>query len=146
MKYILTGFLLLRCVCGNAQILPSAQRQKILDKQENNRSTVRTNTIITVFAPEKIVCSKPKFKKGYINLFNEYSDSVIVNIFWSGRPKQKFTVKSGLDIALPFNEKCNSLIIFNDKKNFCTNDLQPGTNYHLTWDAISNCYCLSEYK
>jgi hypothetical protein len=147
MKYFLIGILLFNCTCGHGQILPSAQRQKILDR-EQSYSTPKTSkkTVVTVFAPEKTICAKPKFKKGVINIFNEYADSIVVTIFWPrNNTKQQFVVKAGKSIALPY-EKCSSLIIFNSKKYFCTNELVPGTNYHITWDAESNCYCISDYN
>ncbi len=147
MKYfLLITLLAAQNFVSNGQILPSSQRQKILDKEDANHYKVKQHTVVTtVYTPEKTSCNNPVFKTRHINLLNEYKDSVIVNILWPDKTTESHTLKTGVVIQLK-NKPCKSLIFFKDKQHFCTKDLNPDGRYCVTWDAKTNCYCLTDYK
>ncbi len=145
---ILTWGFLLATLAAYGQILPSAQRQEVLNREAESSASPGTVKVVTNYNPNKIAAVKLVPKKNKIRIINEYIDNVKVNLFWDKdrHPRQELLLLSGKVTDVPFYEHCKTLIIFNSRKYYCTNELNPGKNYRVIWDAKSNCYCIAEYQ
>lgn len=125
-----------------AQMLPyNKSASKDFYQNQSNAPAYQQRTIQTNSDIPKI-----KVERGKVNIYNPYSSSVSVFLFYNHRrQKTVYTVPAKDYISVVSKSDYAYLIICNKaKKELGTGTLEKNSNYDLIWSESQNCYYLKK--